>query len=172
MAENALTGGSTTAPTGISPSMSRRALISSAAIATAATAITTPALAVTGIDDPAEARRKAFLAQVAKDQSAANDKFWRLYDEALRIDSEFNARQRQEGEDEDAVSDAFVERSVAAINAALLCGVFSAAAVHAKLKLTDFDPGAWELPGFAENAARMIGWDLERCAKVEWVQSG
>ena len=79
---------------------------------------------------------------------------------------------RRDGEDEEAISDAFVERSVAAINAALLCGVFSAAAVHAKLKLTNWEPEAWDLPGFAENAARMIEWDLERCAKVEWVARG
>ncbi|WP_156427317.1 hypothetical protein [Novosphingobium sp. Fuku2-ISO-50] len=172
MAIAALTGARDHAPTGISPTMSRRELILAASVATAAVAIAVPVIASAEIEDPGEAQRQAFLATVARDHRAENDKFWRLYDGAQRIESEFNARQRQEGEDEDAVSGAFAERSVAAINAALLCGVFSAAAVHAKLKLTDFDPGAWELPGIAKNAAQMIAWDLERIAKREWVERG
>lgn len=150
-ADIALTGERAIVPTGKSFETSRRSMLGAVA-----------ALAVVALPAVAVASESPLVAQMRASRESANAKFWKLHDEHLALEAEWSACPDEEQEREKALQDL----ADAKWNEVMLQPVFCPLAVLAKLKMTNFVPGDYCLPYPAENAARMIEWDLDRCAKA------
>lgn len=146
----ALTGGHANVPTGILPKISRRSILGAAV-----------ALPVVALPAVTVASETTFAAQMRASRESANAKFWQLHEEHLALEAEWSACPDEDQEREDALQ----AQADAKWNEVMLQPVFCPLAVLTKLKMTNFLPGDYRLPYPAENAARMIEWDLNRCAQ-------
>jgi len=153
MAKHAPSRAHGTRATGIfdeSSAISRRAVLGGLAVA--------PAIALP-LAAPA-ARESPLIQQMAASRAAANAKFWKLHSEVERLERAWDA----DPDTSAANWNLHGERYGDAVENALMQGVFCPAAVLAKLKLVRFDADSFALPAPVLTAARIIEWDLERCA--------
>lgn len=104
-------------------------------------------------------------AQMRASRQEANAKFWKLHAQLEALEAEWSACPDEDEANETRLSDLVSAK----FDETMMQPVSCALAVLAKLKMTDFDPAGLALPYPAENAAQMIQWDLERCAKERLV---
>lgn len=101
--------------------------------------------------------------RMAASREAANRRFWQLHAELEALEAEW--AKIPDGSPE---REAFFDEAVdAKFDEVMLQGVSCPSAILAKLKLVQFDAGGFALPAPAHTAARMIEWDLERCANAD-----
>lgn len=163
MAAAALTGGRDLVPTGFSPEMSRRQIFSGAARATATVAAVALApAAVAAATAPAIGTESAIRRRAREAREKNSAKFWDAHRRLQILNAEFAADQDESWENWDR----WMERIGAVETEMCLLPAYSAAAVLAKLSITD-DPRSYPLPGATDNLAQMITWDLERMAGLE-----